>query len=121
MNDVLLSGSKEDIINFLSTKNIFDPSTFNISSVLWLLKERSMYDQVVKIFKNRSYYSRNVLEFGLFHKDKQAIQELIQSDLRLTPFNERVFEYYPLTSQRAHKFMKAEKSTILNETFKNQY
>lgn len=46
---------------------------------------------------------------------------MLEGDSRYNPFYERVFEYYPLTSQRVHKFMKAEKSTILNETFKQTY
>jgi hypothetical protein len=32
-----------------------------------------------------------------------------------------LFEYFPLSSNRAHRFMKEEKSTILNREFKETY
>lgn len=49
LNDVLVSGSKDDILNFLRTKNIFDSATFNMQSILWLLKEKDMYEKISKI------------------------------------------------------------------------
>lgn len=107
LDDVLVSGSKDDILNFLKNKNIFDSSTFNVYSILWLLKDKGLYEEISKIFKDRAYYSREVFEFAFFHKDKNTVREFIEGELKATPFYERVFEYYPLTSQRVHKFMKA--------------
>lgn len=118
LNDVLVSGSKADVLNFLKTKNIFDGTVFNPSSILWLLKDKEMFNEIISILKSRSYYSNDVLQFGFLHKDSTVIREFILESLSNTPLNQKVLEYYPLTSQRAHKFMKSEKSTILNQTFK---
>ncbi len=38
-----------------------------------------------------------------------------------TLYDPRLFEYYPLSSNRAHRFMKEDKSTILNREFKETY
>lgn len=57
-NDVLVSGSSADILEFLRTKNIFDREAFKARSILWLLREKNMFDEIIRILKKRSYYSQ---------------------------------------------------------------
>lgn len=81
LNDVLVSGSKSDIIDFLKNKNIFDTTTFNAYSILWLLKEKEMYSEVIKIFKSRSFFDNTVWQFGFLHKDSNTIKEYIETEI----------------------------------------
>lgn len=81
-----------------------------------------MYKEILAIFRDRYLMPEEVWKFGFYHNDPQTIREYFRAGcLTNTLLEVNVFEYYPLTSQRAHKFMKAEKSTILNETFKQTY
>ena len=56
----------------------------------------------------------------MFHQDIATTIEFVKSKLPRNAETE-LFEYFPLNSNRAHKFMKESKSTILNKEFKNTY
>lgn len=43
LDDILAKGNKEDILNFLQTKNIFNSKIFKIHEILYLLKNKEFY------------------------------------------------------------------------------
>lgn len=56
-NDVIHSGSQEDILEFISKKNIFDYNVFQPTSILWMLRDKKVYESVISIFRKRCYYN----------------------------------------------------------------
>jgi hypothetical protein len=67
--DVLRSGTQKDILNYVTEKNIFDPSVFQPDQILWMLKDKAFYEQLVGLLKGRRYIDANVWSFGLMHDD----------------------------------------------------
>lgn len=55
--DILKSGDKEKVLGFLSTKNIFDDKVLDLSSILWMLKDRDFYSGVIDIFRKRGLFT----------------------------------------------------------------
>jgi len=45
--NVLKSGEKKLILEFLENKNIFDPNIFDPSLLLWMLKDKKFYNQTI--------------------------------------------------------------------------
>lgn len=56
MNDILQKGSKEDILNFVATKNILNPNIFSFNEVYYLLKDKNFYQKFIDVIKNRKVY-----------------------------------------------------------------
>lgn len=56
LDNILKSGTNEEVYAFLSSKNIFDRNQFDFRSILWKLKDKEFYHQCMKIFRKRNYY-----------------------------------------------------------------
>lgn len=41
--DVLEEGETDDIVMYISTKNIFDRNMFKAEEILWMLKDKEKY------------------------------------------------------------------------------
>lgn len=76
LENVLKSGEKESIIDFLKTKNIFDSKIFDPSSILWMLRDKEFYERVVEVLRNRKFFVPEIWNFGLFHHDLKTFSEL---------------------------------------------
>jgi len=85
-NDVLRSGNEADILDFLAKKNIFDSNIFQPASILWMLKKKELYENVIKILKKRCYMNEEIWMFSLYHKD---IETLVGST-EFLPFTEEI-------------------------------
>jgi hypothetical protein len=127
LENVMKSGNKQSILQYIETKNIFDYKMFDPNFILWMLKDKEFYLQVLAILRKRNYYLNEIWAFGYFHSDLQAIKEQIEvlSFDELVYFRElaelQTFEYFPYYSTRVHKFLNENKSTIRNEQFKKSY
>lgn len=117
--NVIKYGTEDDIIEFLRTGNIFDEQSFSCSSVYWMLKDKHRYEQVRDIFKKRRYHDYTVWLFSLIHQDISSAAAV----KHFHPYATRIpfYEYSPLTSTRAHRFLDQTKSTILNIEFRETY
>lgn len=51
LDNILRSGTSEQVFSFLSTKNIFDQNVFNPALIIWKLTDADFYRQVLKIFR----------------------------------------------------------------------
>ena len=123
-DNVLRSGNHEAILKYIEEKNIFDPNIFNSSSILWMLREHKFYSKVLPVLRKRRFYEDSIWVFGFYHKDLQAIQEYMKMDrnsIRTLQRKLPIFEYHPYYSNRVHKFLNENKSTIKNTQFKNNY
>ena len=50
-NDILSSADNAKIIEYIQTKNIMDRNVFSPEAILWLLKDKSVYEKVLKCLK----------------------------------------------------------------------
>ena len=124
----------------------FENDIFNeedISNILYLMKDKDFYNQMINILRNRGYYNNLVWAFGFHHKDEQAIKEFLSTvqSLKLElgyDFESKLYtyndindaklhphlEYNPLYNARKHPFgNKNEKSgtSIANKEFNETY
>jgi hypothetical protein len=120
-NDILSSGDRNEIIKFIRTKNIFDLNIFTPSSVLWMLKDKAFYSEVIAALRERRFYNQEIWNFGFFHNDIQTIREVVSLGGNLESLESKMFEYFPYYSTRTHQFANESKSTIRNVQFKETY
>jgi hypothetical protein len=108
------------VLGFIRGRNIFDRHVFQPAQVLWMLKDRAFFGELVAILKRKKYYDGHIWNFAFYHNDMQLIREIIQQRAsRAAPLP--VFEYYPYYSSRAHLFAHDARSTIRNVEFKETY
>jgi len=75
LENILKSGQKEAIVQYLQTKNIFDPKIFDPTFVLWMLKDKEFFLKILGILRSRKYYLSEIWIFGYYHNDIQSISE----------------------------------------------
>ena len=69
LDDILVKGNKDDILNFVATKNIFNPNIFKVHEILYLLQDRDFYLKIIDIFRKRKYFNHTVWTYALEHGD----------------------------------------------------
>ena len=73
IQSILKTGSNADILEFLRTKNIFNPEVFSLghlNGILHLMKDKNFFTQCCKIFDDRAYYQPEWMNFAFYHCDK---------------------------------------------------
>lgn len=43
-----------------------------------MLRDKKFYEQVIKIFRKRKFFEREIWVFGYLHKDMEVIKEYIK-------------------------------------------
>ena len=77
LSDVMRSGDKKEILEYIEKRNIFDNKIFNPSSVLWMLKDKDFYQSVITLMRKRNYFNPQIWSFSLYHKDYHNDQKAI--------------------------------------------
>lgn len=112
--DILRQGDKSTIVDFVRNKNIFDRNVFKPNQILWMLKDKEFYSDLITIFKEKKYYDELIWNFAFYHGDFALIKEIVALRNAKKPASPPLFEYYPYYSSRAHLFASQSKSTIRN-------
>lgn len=135
INDVLSLGKKSDILKFMETANLFNQNVFNIKDILWLLKDRDFYLNVISVLRKKLMFDEEVWSFGIYHGLKNEFYEYLANKQNSSPFSNFKFlrlgndlkierfdakEYHPLTNPRIHDIGE-HKHNILNNDFKICY
>ncbi|HEY6039629.1 MAG TPA: hypothetical protein VIV58_35355, partial [Kofleriaceae bacterium] len=124
-------GALADVVAYLATANL---AAVQISRVLWRLRDRAAYAQIVAALEQRRIYDAEVWGYALLHRDTPRLRawlraaahdldagpvlEMIDLDAEATTSYEHL-EYAPLVNARAHKL--GPKLRILNDGFAEQY
>lgn len=144
LNQVLMKGTKEDILKFAETKNIMNPKIFNFNDIYYLLKDKQFYLKFIEILKKKNIYNSVVYSYSVYHCHHETLRDFlnheenrehinkyikyIDSSLFKIPKNIggfggvhlQLMEYYPLVNSRVH-MLKRDSSNILNNELKAQY
>ena len=135
MDQVLSHGSKEDILEFVEKRNLFNREIFAFNNIYYLLKDLDFYQKIVAILKKRKIFDKTLWSFSIYHKDVDTFKEFVNHfeniELLKRKFkylkndivsikNVKILEYYPLTNSRVHQ-LSSEKNKILNQEFNEQY
>ena len=131
---ILAQGSKDDVLDFVRSKNIWDNKVIDLKLVYWLLEDEGFFLSFIEVLRQRKFFDPQVWEFGFKHNDLETIKEyliknnqsLISGDflyldsslLQIDKF--RLLEYNPLINQRVH-LLANQKNRILNVQLKDQY
>lgn len=117
LQDILNYGSPEDILKFMSEKNLYNSNIFNMQQVLWLLQDKEHYAKAIQILKEKCFYNNDSWRYSVKHSDFETFEELCQNssvfDNKLSGLkyfkNKYVtidrfkpLEYDPLINARAH-------------------
>lgn len=117
MTQILQSGSQDDILNFVRTKNLFNTKTFQARSIYWLLKDKKFFVKLIKILRERKVFNEVIWSYAILHQDHEALVELFNHpsvkskfkkyfkrvETSLLSINQReVHEFHPLVNPRAH-------------------
>lgn len=69
-SDLLYAGTNADILEYLRTESLFDSSkSFDFSKILYLLKDKEFFTQVVEILRSRCIFEPRVWRYAFYHKD----------------------------------------------------
>ena len=131
--DVLDTGNKNDILEFLKTQNLCD-QLFKMSDIYFQLKDKQFYEQVVQILNDRYFYDEVVHQFSIFHGDIATFQKYCRANPNkinklqfvylsntLMDQNEyNVKEYSPLINSRVHD-LSSKGNNIRDKDFKKTY
>jgi len=125
-------GALAEVVAYLATANL---AATELAKVLWRLRDRAAYAQIVAALDQRRVYDSDVWGYALLHRDTPRIRawlraeparlgdagpvlEMIGRDAEHTGLYEHL-EYAPLVNARAHKL--GPKLRILNDGFAQQY
>lgn len=73
--DILMTGDNKAVFDFLRTSNLLqDKKGFSFQLILWMLINKEIYSEIVKILRERRIYVNSVWQFGFFHKDPQTVK-----------------------------------------------
>eukprot|EP00347_Sterkiella_histriomuscorum_P016748 403352004 len=121
--DILITGSKDDILEFLRTKNLKQGEMgFSFSYIYWMLKDKAFYQKAIDILKERYIYDQTFWSFAFYHKDDEVT---MKEYLKITNFSQyntdigthlqtkllnvepqdqsmKHLDYYPMMNARAH-------------------
>ncbi|CDW90653.1 UNKNOWN [Stylonychia lemnae] len=121
--DIVQTGTKEDILEFLKTKNLIKcENGFSWNYLTWMLKDKPFYEKVIQIIRDRYIYNRDVWSFAFYHcSNEEIMREFILTDNSYqisayvgSYFRSKLFDrdpeendlkhldYYPMLNARAH-------------------
>jgi hypothetical protein len=137
--DILISGDKKIIYEFLQTANLLNGEKgFKFDDMYWMLKDKQFFTEVVQILRERHIYDSNVWGYSFKHYDIEAIKEHIMSQefiinrlgtffesslVSVSPENTRFrhLDYFPLINARVHSVGKNINAGLLNVQFRQTY
>ena len=79
-SDILRSGNRKEIIKFIKEKNIFDRNVFTAEGILWMLKDKEFYFEVIGCLRERKFFNRHIWKFAFLHQDMPTIREMVKMD-----------------------------------------
>jgi hypothetical protein len=138
LDDVLESGSKEDILRFFSKQKLIKKS--DLQKIYWVMADKGFFKQLTSLLRKKGIYDQPIWLIGFLHYEEQCVKEYIEGrqdlkllagsswDSLLLACNESndfdVFnhlDYHPILNARVHKVGQANKLSILNREFRNTY
>lgn len=126
-------GTNEEVLGRLGTENL---KTIDLPAIRWRLKDRTFFDAVWALLRERLYFSRDVSSFAFLHNDVAALRGYFENseaarqlgqwlDSPLLDVRPRVhhdwetLEFDPLVNPRAHRF--GNESRLTHEMAKAHY
>mmetsp|Transcript_39520 Transcript_39520/g.37988 ORF Transcript_39520/g.37988 Transcript_39520/m.37988 type:complete len:193 (-) Transcript_39520:1184-1762(-) len=121
--DIMVGGTKTDVLDFLKTHNLVKGEKgFTFQSMLWMLKDRDFFMEVVKVLRSRLLYDSQVWAHSLYHKgDDQTLREYFIRELNPSIFGKigtffssklvsvddqiqefKLLDYFPMLNARVH-------------------
>ena len=77
ISEILLSGNKKDILNYLDTKNLQNRNIFKFEDIYWLFKDKDFYLSAIQILRNRLIFDEVSWSFSIYNGLKQEFFEYI--------------------------------------------
>ncbi len=137
--DVLATGNKTMILNFLRDKPVESIPGFDWAQLNWLLLDPDFFLSLVKLLRSQHRFVPQVWAFALHHKtDEMLVKEYLNSRddvkrqcgtwfrselLRVkgSDTGYRHLEYYPLINSRAHNISEGQSTLAVQPQLYNTY
>jgi hypothetical protein len=131
ISEILVSGSKADILTFLEQKNLFNSKLFNPQDIYWLLKDEKFFLSAIEILRKRFVFDSIAWSFSIYHGSKKEFFEYLagtKKDFGMKFFQNQsliidkfdIKEYSPLINPRTHNIGNKHHN-IQNKEFKDTY
>ena len=137
--DVVASGNKGKILEFIEFKNIFNPKYgFSWHYIYWMLySDKEFFRSLIELLMKKKIFVQKVWAYSFNHGHIEGIKVYLNSDkmfkqnvgvtsTQLLTVNEedlglKHLDYYPLINPRAHSAVLKNKTNIRNETFRKTF
>ena len=139
IQDIMNTGSDEDILTFIKERNIYDKNLFQVNQILHKLKNEKFFLQVIDILDKRNIFDEKVWSFTIKHA-KKSLQPQIRRYFEEKGIYDKMFsnipyfksnwktidkfrlkDYNPLINPRAHSVGEHKMGQILNQGLKESY
>jgi len=138
LDDVLETGSKEDILTFFTKQKIINRK--DLQKIYWIMPEKKFFLEITAILRKKGLYDEFIWSMGFLHNEELCIKEYIENrkdfkGLVGNCFSSKLLivddsnnhdvlnhlDYHPLLNARVHKIGQANKLSILNREFRITY
>jgi len=145
---LLEAGTKEDILEFLSSKDLVNEAGFSFNKIYFLMKDKDFWLKTIDILRTKRIFEATIWQYAIFHA-KDIDLSLVREAIYLTQFTSKsqIFgdlgfycdsklvtvdretsdkqdihlEYSPMVNARVHQLKSGQGNQILNRNFKNSY
>ena len=137
--DVVASGNKNLILNFLKERAIETIPGFAWSNLYWLLTDKTFFQELIKLLREQRRFEPEVWAFSLLHKtDEVTLKEYFDSldnikkqlgywfeseliSVQPEDVGFQHLEYYPLINSRAHNIFAGQSSFTIHPQLYKSY
>lgn len=127
-------GAPEAVMDFLKKSNL---NRLDLNLLLWRMKDKTFYQQVIDLLKNRAFFAPELWSYAVYHNDTESLKTFLQyrddfvaqsgpciesALLNIEPVERKTYqhmEFAPLINPRAHH--PEGKWMITNDKLEQQY
>ena len=79
LDQVIESGSHENILEFIKTHNILDEKIFCFSKIEDFILNKSFFSSLILILRKKKIYNNDIWKYSLLHGDSLSLLEFFQN------------------------------------------
>ena len=76
-DDVVATGDKTKILEYMAGINLQDRKAFNSSKFMWMMKDKKFFTKVVALIRGQYLLDREIWKYGFHHQDPQVVAEYL--------------------------------------------
>jgi hypothetical protein len=138
LDDILISGTKQDIIMYLENQEELKRN--DLQKIYWLLKDKEFFESIINVLRKKMFYDDIIWSFGFYHYNEKVVKEFIDEIALIKNIlgpnyksslicvdeinNHNILnhlDYNPVINARVHRIGKEDNLDIMNNQLKETY